>query len=81
MLADYPHTAVELFVRTLKDLLADTHPKGTLAHLIAHRDNAGLGLYMAFGNGITRMLTKGLICAFDAFTTDGDWDRDRKSNV
>jgi hypothetical protein len=75
MLADYPHTAVELFIRTLKDLLADTNPKGTLAHLIAHRNNSGLGLYMAFGNGITRMLTKELICAFDAFTTDADWDR------
>lgn len=75
MLADYPHTAVELFIRTLKDLLADTSPKGTLAHLIARQDSAGLGLYMAFGNGLTRMLSKSLICAFDAFTADADWDR------
>lgn len=75
MLADYPHTAVELFIRTLKDLLADTNPKGTLAHLMTHRNDAGLGLYMAFGNGITRTLTRELICAFDAFTTDADWDR------
>lgn len=75
MLADYPHTAVELFIRTLKDLLADTGSQGTLAHLVANEDSAGLGLYMAFGNGITRMLTKSLICAFDAFTVDADWDR------
>lgn len=75
MLADYPHTAVELFIRTLKDLLADTSPKGTLAHLINYQNRAGLGLYMAFGNGITRMLTKDLVCAFDAFTTDAHWDR------
>lgn len=75
MLADYPHTAVELFIRTLKDLLADTNPKGTLAHLVAHRNMTGLGLYMAFGNGITRMLTKELNCAFDAFAKDADWGR------
>jgi hypothetical protein len=75
MLADYPHTAVELFIRTLKDLLADTHPKGTLAHLVAHRNKTGLGLYMAFGNGITRMLTKDLDCAFRDFTKDADWGR------
>jgi hypothetical protein len=73
MLADYPHTAVELLVRTLKDLLADTGPKGVLTHLIENRDAAGLGLYMAFGNGITRLLTKALICAFDGFIADSHW--------
>lgn len=75
MLADYPHTAVELFVRTLKDLLADTGEKGVLAHLIRHQNAAGLGLYVAFGNGMTRMLTKALVSAFDAFTADAEWDR------
>lgn len=75
MLADYPHTAVELFIRTLKDLLADTSEKGTLPHLIRHQNAAGLGLYMAFGNGMTRMLTKALVCAFDAFTADAEWGR------
>ena len=74
MLVDYPHTAVELFIRTLKDLLADTSPKGTLAHLIEHHNEAGLGLYMAFGNGITRMLTQPLTCAFDAFVAGAGWD-------
>ena len=75
MLSDYPHTAVELLVRTLKDLLADTGDKGTLRYLIRHRDAAGIGLYMAFGNGITRMLTQPLICAFDDFIAGTDWPR------
>ncbi len=75
MLSAYPHTAVELFIRTLKDLLADTGDMGTLADMIRHRNKAGLGLYMAFGNGITRMLTHPLICAFDAFLDQPDWDR------
>jgi len=75
MLAAYPHTAVELYARTLKDLLADTSDQGTLPDLIRHKNAAGLGLYMAFGNGITRMLTQPLICAFDAFIAESDWNR------
>jgi hypothetical protein len=75
MLADYPHTTVELLIRTLKDLLADTGPHGALTGLLDRRDEAALGLYLAFGNGITRLLTRELICAFDAFSQDRRWDR------
>jgi hypothetical protein len=75
MLAAFPHTAVELLVRTLKDLLADTSEKGTLSDIIRHRNAAGLGLYMAFGNGITRMLIQPLACAFGDFLMRADWDR------
>lgn len=74
MIAEYPHTAVELLARTLKDLLADTDPQGALSHMIHHCHAAGLGLYMAFGNGMTRLLTQELICAFDAFMADSRWD-------
>lgn len=81
MLAEFPHTAVELFVRTLKDLLADTCEKGTLSHIIERGDDAGLGLYMAFGNGITRALTHPLICAFDDYTTNAVWDRIADASV
>ena len=75
ILAEYPHSAVELLVRSLKDILADTGPNGVLAHICEHFNNAGLGLYLAFGNGIHRMLTKSLICAFDAFLKDHQWQR------
>jgi hypothetical protein len=74
LLADHPHTAIELLVRTLKDLLADTGPYGALTFLIENRDAAALGLYMAFGNGLARLLTHELICAFDAFIQDRQWD-------
>ena len=75
MLADYPHTAVELLVRTLKDLLADTSPQGTLARLVGRRDEAALGLYLAFGSGMARLMTGELVSAFDAFCKDRRWDR------
>lgn len=74
MLADFPHTAVELLARTLKDLLADSGTRGALEHVIQRRDQAALGLYMAFGNGITRQLTKPLMCAFETFIHDLEWD-------
>jgi hypothetical protein len=74
LLADHPHTAVELLARTLKDLLADTGSRGALTFLLKNRDAAALGLYMAFGNGMTRLLTHELICAFDAFLLDRQWD-------
>lgn len=73
LLADHPHTAVELLARTLKDLLADTGPHGALTFLLENRDAAALGLYMAFGNGMIRLLTHELICAFDAFLLDRQW--------
>jgi hypothetical protein len=75
MLADYPHTAVELLVRTLKDLLADTGSHGALTYLLRNQNEAALGLYLAFGTGIARLLTGELICAFDAFQQDHQWQR------
>ncbi len=75
MLADYPHTAVELLIRTLKDLLADTGSHGALTWLLENRNEAALGLYMAFGNGFRRLLIPELICAFDAFCRDRQWER------
>ncbi len=73
MLADFPHTPIEVLIRSLKDLLADTGSHGALHHLIQRRDKAALGLYMAFGSSMGRQLAHGLICAFDAFTRDADW--------
>lgn len=73
MLADYPHTPVELLIRSLKDQLADTGPNGALSDLIHHQNKAGLGLYLAFGATFARQLTHPLICAFDAFAHDPNW--------
>lgn len=74
MVADYPHTAVELLVRSLKDLLADTGPQGALTHLIRRRNAAALGFYVAFRNGFSQGLSRKLICAFDSFLANGDWN-------
>jgi hypothetical protein len=74
MLADYPHTAVELLIRTLKDILADTAPQGPLRYLIDHHERAGIGFYMAFSNGLVPLLFSELRAGFDRFLEGGDWD-------
>jgi Family of unknown function (DUF6866) N-terminal domain/Family of unknown function (DUF6866) C-terminal domain len=74
MLADYPHTAVELLIRTLKDILADTGPQGPLRHFITGRNKAGLGFYLAFSSGLVPLLFSELKAGFDRFLTHGDWD-------
>lgn len=73
MLSDYPHTPVELLIRGLKDLLADTGPRGALTDLIQRRDKAALGLYMAFTGSMGSRLMHHLMCAFDTFRQHDDW--------
>jgi len=73
MLADFPHTAVELLIRTLKDMLADTGRHGPLRHFSRQHDEAGLGFYMAFSGGLAPLLFDELKAGFDTFMRSGDW--------
>jgi hypothetical protein len=74
LVSDYPHTVVEMFVRTLKDVLADTGDNGALSFIIAHRNAAALGLYMAFVKGLFPLLCNEFVCAFDRFLNDLKWE-------
>ncbi len=74
MIADFPHSAVEFLIRTVKDLLADTGPQGTLQHLIATRNVAGIGLYAAFQDGLFLPLFPELRQAVEKFVSDNDWE-------
>ena len=74
IISDHPHTVVEMFVRTLKDVLADTGDHGALSFIVSHRNTAALGLYMAFVKGLFPVLCNELVCAFDRFINDPQWD-------
>ncbi|RJQ83312.1 MAG: hypothetical protein C4519_07055 [Desulfobacteraceae bacterium] len=74
MLADFPHTPVELLIRTLKDVLADTAACGPIAHFTRQRDKAGLGFYMAFSGGLTPLLFGELKTSFETFMQTEDWN-------
>jgi len=72
IIADYPHTPVELLVRAVKDLLADTSEHGTLPHLIDSGQIVSLALYAAFLDGLGRELFPEFRPAFSQFMANGD---------
>ena len=73
IIAAYPHTAVELLTRVVKDLLADTHEYGTLRYFIRERKAAGLGFYFAFIDGLAKVLFAEGVSAFAEFAQSGNW--------
>ena len=73
IVSQFPHSPVELLVRTVKDLLADTGPCGTLAHIISTGNTAGLGFYAAFQDGLFRPMFPELRMAAEKFVSDRDW--------
>ncbi len=74
MLTDFPHTLVELLIRTLKDMLADSGPQGPLRRFAADRDAAALGFYMAFSGGLVPLLFDELKAGFNTFAQQGAWE-------
>jgi hypothetical protein len=73
LIAAFPHSPVELLARAVKDLLADTNAHGTLPYLIRNRKAAGLGLYVAFRDGLLKELFPELSEAFRDFTKSRNW--------
>jgi hypothetical protein len=73
MIATYPSSPVELLLRSIKDLLADTNEHGTLHHIIADRNAAAFGLYVAFIDGLAKEIFSELSPAFQEFVASGDW--------
>jgi hypothetical protein len=73
IIAAYPHTTVELLARVVKDLLADTHKHGTLRNMIRKRNAAAMGFYLAFIDGLAKVLFADLVTAFVEFAQSGNW--------
>jgi len=73
IIAAFPHTPIELLVRTVKDLLADTNEYGTLPYLTRERKTASLAFYVAFLESFTKEIFPQIIEAFLKFTHTYDW--------
>jgi hypothetical protein len=73
VIAAFPHTGVELLVRAVKDLLADTNPYGTLRHFIQTRNTASLAFYVAFFDGLAKALFPELGACFQEFIQTRNW--------
>ncbi len=75
LISAYPDSAIELTVRALKDILADTHPDGMLSYIIKERRQASLGFYLGFLDGMRKALFPEIVEAFKGFRDDHDWRR------
>jgi hypothetical protein len=73
IIATYPDSALELLTRAVKDILADTHPKGLLSHIVAREKKSSLGFYISFLDGMRKLLSPELNEASKRFWDNGDW--------
>ncbi|MCK5404983.1 MAG: hypothetical protein KAI75_07115 [Desulfobulbaceae bacterium] len=73
IISAFPDSAVEFVARSLKDVLADTHPHGMINFIIQERRLASLGFYVGFLGGLRKVLFPEISCAFKEFRKSGDW--------
>ena len=74
VIAAFPHTVIEFFVRALKDMLADTNDYGKLRYIVEQRKAASFALHAAFLDGLRRLLFPELVEAFREFKETGSWE-------
>ena len=70
----FPHTPVELIARVVKDILADTHPHGTLPWIVKEQEFAALCFYTAFRGSIAKKLFPQFETDFWTFSKTENWD-------
>jgi hypothetical protein len=69
----FPASVIELVCRSIKDILADTHPQGLLMHLIREKRETSLSFYIGFLDGMRKMLFPEIFEAFNIFLKNSDW--------
>lgn len=62
-----------LFLRAVKDLLADTSSQGSLSFIINEKRKGSLGFYILFLAGYRKLLSRRIEEAFDEFLRTDDW--------
>jgi hypothetical protein len=70
----FPQTPLELWIRALKDALAEVNGRGRLSFIIAERRLTSLALMLAFQPGLYPLLLPELEPAFWDFVRDRDWE-------
>jgi hypothetical protein len=73
LLFHFPLSRIELYLRTLKDLLADTHSGGTLKYIVRKKKSGSLGFYLSNLKGLRRSLFPEIVTAIREFKIHEDW--------
>jgi len=81
IISAFPASALELVARAVKDILADTHPKGLLGHILAREKKSSLGFYVSFLDGMRKLLCPEIIEASKQFWGNGDWSLIEKARL
>lgn len=74
LIATFPQSIIEFFVRGIKDLLADTNDWGKLSYIVREKKISSLALHAAFLDGLRKELFPGLVIAFRNFKETRNWD-------
>lgn len=74
LLLRLPHSRAELFVRGIKDVLADTCDSGMLSRIIRTRRVGSLAFYVALRGGFRQLIFPEIVPAFSEFLKTGEWD-------
>ena len=75
IISRFPGSVYELVSRSIKDILADTHPGGLLSHLISEKMETSLSFYVGFLDGLRKELFPEIIDAHEKFQIDRNWQR------
>lgn len=73
IISRFPSSAIEFVCRAVKDVLADTHPRGLLAYIIREQRDATLGFYVGFLDGLREKLFPEMIEGWQFYLESGDW--------
>ena len=69
----FPSSVIEFVCRAVRDVLADTHPHGLLAYAIRDRNDASLGMYLSFLDGLRETLFPEIKLCWESFENGVDW--------
>lgn len=72
---------LELHLRGIKDLLADTSDYGPLNLIIEKRDERLLVFYLLFLDGIRKTFFPEMMNSFQVFLETGDWDQIKEARI
>jgi hypothetical protein len=75
IVAAFPYTVIEFFVRAVKDILADTNEHGKLCYIIREQKTSSLALHAAFLDGLRKELCPEFVEAFREFKETRNWER------
>jgi len=73
IVSTHSNSPIEIFTRVIKDLLADTHEQGLLAHVIEMRKKSSLGFYIAFMRPFSKLMFPEAGEAFRQFQGHSNW--------